>query len=461
MDFENCKDIFISEGEESDVIIKPRGKAAEFYFDCEKKKDKRYKLFVSGETGLFYMWRNEPDYPSLYHTLTDALCHKETMRAQYSLDVSRNTAENFEWRAYKKIMWPPVLSYLPLVPLGEKWKVGFWAKAENLAAEKGGKILMRVCVYGKKEGLSVHSLFQPLTENIEIPIEQGSYGWKKTEREITVPKDETAFVGVWFEGVGYTGKVYIERPFLVSDNGYNVLPDFSVAQPKKEKFAWAAQNLSRKEWPKFSVKLNGEEIFSGEKFERIHRNASWETDIPSDLLKEKNVLSVSLISDCYAATPYAIKEVRLIEQSGGDISVIAAPEYTSENAEFPVLIRTGKDGATVRAKSGKTYSFEEKGLHVIRLNARTDAEGGKFVLKCGNFEACGDVPVAAPKEDDGVITGTGDMIYVAQDESEVEEYLSWFFSNGLGNFLTIRPTYRWSSTREVNVKVWKKVKEIL
>ena len=40
----------------------------------------------------------------------------------------------------------------------------------------------------------------------------------------------------------------------------------------------------------------------------------------------------------------------------------------------------------------------------------------------------------------------------------MEEYLSWYISNGVGDLITIRPTYRWSGTKLLNKKVFKKLK---
>ena len=62
---------------------------------------------------------------------------------------------------------------------------------------------------------------------------------------------------------------------------------------------------------------------------------------------------------------------------------------------------------------------------------------------------------------DNVVTGTGDMIYIEQRLDYVEEYLSWYISNGVGNLLTIRPTYRWCGTRTLNPDVWKLVTRVL
>lgn len=461
MNFENYKNIFIAQNEDDEVILKPCQEPATFHFTCDKRENKAYKLFVSGETGMFYLWRGEIDYPITYHTLTDALCNTTTRKAQFSLNVSREKTEDFEWRVYKKVMWKPVLSYLELTPFSEQWKVGFWVKTKNLRLADGGKLLMRVRVYEKKEGLHRQSIEQPLAQELEIPIEQGSCDWIKIERELVVSESKTAFVGVWFEGVNYTGEVYIETPFLVSENGYNVLPDFSITQPSREKFGWAAENLSRKEWPKFAVCLNGTEIFRGERFERIHRNANWEIDIPREIIAKENELSIQLISDYYSPTPYSIKEVRLLEQNGGVLSIIATPEFAVTGKCFPVLIKTEKDAATVILNGVKTYHFYEKGLQVIKLDADMVCANEQFLIECDGVKVYGVIPPVIEKAEDNVITGTGDMIYIAQDESEVEEYLSWYLSNNLGDFLTIRPSYRWSSTRKVNENVWRKAKKVL
>ena len=138
MNFESYKNIFIAQNEDDEVILKPCREPAMFHFTCDKREDKAYRLFVSGETGMFYLWRGEIDYPILYHTITDALSNEVTRKAQYSLNVSREHAEDFEWRVYKKIVWKPVLSYLDLTPIGEQWKVGFWVKTNHLKINDGG-----------------------------------------------------------------------------------------------------------------------------------------------------------------------------------------------------------------------------------------------------------------------------------------------------------------------------------
>ena len=72
MNFEGYKNIFVAK-EDDEIVLTPKKSPAIFKFNCEKRENLSYRLFVAGETGIFYFWRNEPDYPVTYHTITDAL----------------------------------------------------------------------------------------------------------------------------------------------------------------------------------------------------------------------------------------------------------------------------------------------------------------------------------------------------------------------------------------------------
>ena len=129
---------------------------------------------------------------------------------------------------------------------------------------------MRVVVYLRTDGVDARSPLQNSREYvIELPETRGE--WTTVTREIEIPESETTFVGVWFEGKNYSGKALIERPFLIGEADYNVLPDFSVPVTGSDKFDWTGQNLSQKERLVLEAKLNGVTVFDGEKIERVHR----------------------------------------------------------------------------------------------------------------------------------------------------------------------------------------------
>lgn len=444
------------------TTLKPYGEAALFRFPSDKKHDARYRLFVTGETENFYLWKDEPDGPMEYRTLTDSLS-TETKSAHYSLDVSEKTPRDYEWRAYKKLTWKPRLSYLPLDPVGEKWQAGFTVKSENLRFETSGKLVMRVVVYLKTNGVDVHSPMQDRGEELVIDIPDTCGEWIIVTREIDIPAEETAFVGVWFEGTGYTGKVLIERPFLTGEAGYNVLPDFSVPVTGVDKFDWTGQYLSKKERLAFEVKLNGETVFDGEKIERVHRCSEWEIDLPAHLIAEDNRLEISLKTQYHDAIPYTIHEVSLIETTGGRLCVIAVPNIVAVGEKAFALVRTERSNETVNVSfdekqfSGeKTVTFPERGLNVISLTAKREATAAKFAVGCGGKTTECTIATIIARQPDGVIAGTGDMVYVEQTDEAVEEFFAWYVANNIGNLVTVRPTYRWSGTAILNKEVWKK-----
>jgi len=460
MPFEVYQNIY-SAGQEG-IILRPGKDAASFSFSAVPSDDTRYKLFVTGETALFYMWKDEPDYPSQYHLLTDALDTEHAHRAQYCLDLSCDTPKEYIKRIYKQVMWPPKLSYLMMNPVDTHWQVGYFVKTENLSVSENGYLHMHVEIRHKKDGVYPGITEFPPDEEVILSVPEGTSDWTKISESLTIDKDKTDSVCVWIEGKEYSGTVYIEKPFLLSDSGFNLLPDFTMPVPDKTKLEWCAQNLSKKEWPHFEVSLNGEVIFCDEKFERCHRKSEWEIALPSHLLKEENNVSIRLISDYHDPLPYEIFEVSLLAQPGGAFSVISVSETASAGGKAYALVRTEQENTKITLQyisdslCGETkYLLKEAGLHGIQIDCLTPCEHAKFhITACGKMVPC-EIGRIVVREEDGVITGTGDMVYILQDEADMEEYLSWYIAENIGNFITIRPVYRWSGTRILNQAMWK------
>ena len=100
MSFEKYTQIY--SGEDKGITLRPMGKGTSFSFSLDVKKDTRYRLFTTGESEMFYMWKNEPDYPQLYRMLTDALDTGHAIRDRYCLDLSCKKYETYLKRVYKK-----------------------------------------------------------------------------------------------------------------------------------------------------------------------------------------------------------------------------------------------------------------------------------------------------------------------------------------------------------------------
>ncbi|MBQ8742928.1 MAG: hypothetical protein IJZ03_06125 [Clostridia bacterium] len=453
--------------DENGTTMRPKGKAS-FSFKAEPKKDTRYRLYTTGETEQFYMWKDEPDGPVLYRSITDALDSKNALIDRYCLDLSSKRAEEFTKRLYKKIYWVPSVSYLTYVELRENWRFGISVKGKDISVEDGGFLRMRVDVRLKKEGVSRHAVEGEPDFRYIINFPEGSYDWTDFSQSIKVPFN-TASVGIFIEGKRYSGKCYVERPVFVQNdpemtfmNDKNLLPTFNESISGKEGFVWLGQYLSRKERPEFRVKVNGKTIYTGEIFERSHRHSEWELEIPASLIKEENTVSYELISDYHDPLPYTIYEAGIIEQPGAPVSIISVSPFAGVDGYARILIRTSRPNTkiklTPKSKSlsgGGEYFFEEKGLHGLTLKCISPDVNASFVIKHGKTSLTGTVERIVIKKNDDVITGSGDMVYIYQGDEEMEEYLSWYLSNNVGDFITIRPTYRWSGTRVLNAPMWK------
>ncbi len=427
-----------------------------------------YRLFVTGETGLFYQWKNEPDYPLLYRSIVDSLDSENVLNSTYSLNLSSKKPERYVRRAYKKVLWPPKLSYIQMNPTPNEWDFGFTAKTENLQILQDGYVRMRIDVRFKHAGIDVTSNQQPADQTYIIDVENQNGKWVDYSRRINLQCEKIASLSIFFEGVNYSGKVYVEAPFIVSPKipEKNILPDFNLHN-NKDYYDWTGQYLSRKEWPEFKVTLNGATVFEGEIFERVHRASEWEIGLPSNLIKKENQLEIQLVSDYNLPLPYKIFEVSLIETENLDFVVLTKNVVGVLGGKAYVLIKTNLDNIAISARyskgiSGSTlFNFKEKGLHGISFDCNSASNNEKLILSFGNVKKEVTIDRIVVREEDRVVTGTGDMIYVNQNVNDVENFLAWYFSENVGNMLTFRSVYRWAGNRLVNAQACKLITRVL
>jgi hypothetical protein len=420
-----------------------------------------HRLFFTGETALFYLWKSEEDYPMLYRQIDDALDYHHTNKSQFCLNLSSSNVDYLK-RVYKKLLWKPILSYLPLYGYSDQWTGGLFVKANQLTIYEGGYLRMLFELRYKKPGVSRHSVIELPDAVFTLNLPQGTFDWTEVKIPLSIPVEETASVCIFIEGLRYEGSVYLERPFLTTSGGRNILPGFSVASIERPHFNWLGQNLSKKEWPEFEIKLNGDLLHRGEIFERSHRYSETEIEIPAGLIQPGcNRLEMKLISAYREALPYAVHEVGIVASPRNVFNIIACPEVAAAGRPFPVLIETHQadlrlefhcaSGAAVVVSN---LHFEAEGLYVIHLLCSHEANDVAFHLSATSHEENAVVPRVVRKPTEEVITGTGDLIYINQAVSDTLRYLKWYVANHIGNLLTIRPTYRWSGTRELNPSMW-------
>ena len=463
--FQIKTDIYHAGDEET--LLKPNHSPTLFPFSFNVKEDKSYKLYVRGDTNLFYQWKSEGDFPSLYHSIDDALDSKSANKGQYCLNLSTSEYIQYPIRIYKKIIWQPVVSYLPLLPLTPNFKAGLYVKTKNLKIAKDGYLSMVVRVYERDKNMGKRSPMQPLANEYVFPIAEGTIDWHKLQQEIYINPQSTAFVGVWIEGRKYKGQVWVEEPFLTAENEKNLLPSFAPALPDKQKFVWSAQNLSQKEWTKFHIQLNGKTIYKGNIFQRAIVMPEWDIPIPDGILQKENTLSIKLLSRYNAPLSYAVHQISILEEKGGRVAVVASNEVGTVGKKVHLLLKTKYPKQVVTAhfddsvfQGERNYIFTTAGLNVISLVCKKPCNHAKISLSYNNQIEDIFIRQIVVKEEDGVITSTGDTEKIAQTNYEFEEYLSWYLSENIGSHISLRPIYHWSGTRVLNKAFWKHFKKL-
>lgn len=429
--------------------------------------DKNNRLFFKGETGYFYYWKSEPKAFSLYHSVEDALDYVNAKQSRYCLNFSSKNECNYPKRAYKKILFPPVLGYLQYIEYNGEWKISISCKADNLKISDNGYMHMLVELRTTSEGESKHSIAQKPNQKVVIDFPSGSYDYRSFERVIEIPKD-VGSISFLIEGEHYSGEVYFEKPTCISMQGYNILPDFAMSVTNETDFDWIGQNLSKKEWPCFRISLNGKIFFEGELFERCHRYSENEIKIPNGLIKDGiNELQITNVTSYPNPAPYLLKQMGIISETMNGIEIVALPKYVAVGKTFGVLVETKQDcvikietNREILVPAKNKYNLT-KGLNVIEFKANLPALNEKIILITEEIEVAGEIKRILKKPDDGILVGSGDLIYVLQDENAYANYLKWYLSNGVGNLLTVRPTYRWSGSRTVDDKANRLLVDVL
>ena len=457
MNFESYKRILLC-NQDDDICLRNGGSySIDFEIEDENTAD---RIFMTGETAIFYNWKTEPDYQYLYRRIDDSLTSAEANKARFALDMS---ADNFDFPkiAYHKILWWP-----RYYGGGSVWRSGVSAKAENLKIHEGGYLHLLVELRYVKAGQDKRLVYNEpdLTAVIDIP--EGSYDWSDLETALPPVKAPVASVCIYLEGIHYSGKVYFEKPYFCSENGVSILHDFLPFLEDKPEFNWIGVNLSKVEWPSFIVKLNGETIYDGNIFERCHRYSEWEFTIPRGVARNgKNTLEITHTSNYRDTAPYNIHELGIV--SARRDMLLWCPEVVSAGEEFAVLMKTEADGVAFTLEGNGEVTAcgelicEKAGLNVLKFICDKPQNDVSFRLisEYGNVDCS--ISRVVERDDDGVITGTGDMVYINQNKRDFENYIAWYLSNDIGKLLTVRPTYRWCGSRAADGKLWRETADLL
>ncbi len=438
-----------------DTYIKP-DKSVSYTFDGTELLNAE-RLFFTGETGISYIWKTEPDYQMLYRRIDDSLdtIHAETQR--YCLNFSGDFC-SYPKVAYKKLVAPLHLSYIELTNCSKNWKFGIAVKSDNLIIK--GYLRMMVEIRLRHDGIDPHSTVEEPDNTFVINIPEGTYSLKSLFQDICFDVKQVGSICIYVEGENYSGSVFFEAPFLTPEQGSNILPPFAPHTADRDQFNWMGQNLSHIEWPALKIDLNDTCIFDGKFFERCHRFSEVEIALPKRTIRKgENTLTFTCKSDFHDAPGYQIGEIGFISLQ--DTKIISIPENIVAGKPFCIFVN-GKKDERLSFSSDMVVAIGElilskDGLNVLEFICHKPSNNITLTL---DNELC-TILRCVEKMEDGVLTGTGDLVYIGANKTDIQNYLKWYLSNHIGNMLTIRPTYRWNGTRTLDNELWHETAEFL
>jgi hypothetical protein len=430
---------------EGDLLLRPGDKVSLVYHHHEEE-ERRHCLRIVGEVGTSWRERCEGEQPVFwYRSLEDALNREVVHNEDVSLHL-KGRDEGFVRNAWFK----PAAGEMR----NDREPVEFsvWVKTRNLKIAAGGQVGAYLEIYHFKKGRHPDDVYDAPDRVVGLEVKPGTKEWAKLSRRVTDQK-KIAAVLVRVGGVRFSGEAFFSSPCLLKTDGWNLIRPFNTPAPLHLHRNWLGENLSRKEWPEFLVKVNGQPIFRGPVFCCITRDPDAEFPIPESVLKKgKNTIEMTLEADYPSAPGYCLRRAEVLSEEAREFEVVAVPEYARAKTEVPVLIEINRVPTILETSAGGKHKFSKTGLHVLKFSAE-DLEQGVRITDGGRSENIS-IKRAVEKQEDGVLLGTGDAVYVPQTLEAFKRYLKWYLAERIGNFITFRPVYRWCGSREISPEAW-------
>lgn len=443
------------------LISHPNGDKSDYIpvcgsFSCKftvpKRKDPvTHVIRFAGEPDYFWMWRRESGSPySISQTIDDAFDSRDTFQEAFALSFECKNAP------YDKEAWIKIKQHL-LSP-GEKCTFQLPFKRENLTCGPEGTVLAELEIYRSKEGRHPDDVFDLPDEKVTIALPEGSGDWQLGEKEFTMPADAVCII-VHILLRNSSGKVLLGSPRLTAPGRDNVIPPFERLQHRDREYCYTAAHISRREWIEFECLIDGKKIFDGEKYTSIFRRPDFE--LPAGVLSPgEHTLTFNFKNDYPAAVGFVLQQLELLGYGHHDFELIRVPEYTTENKEVKLLLKTARPGVEVRS-AGKSVKFPEAGLNVLTLPALS-AGVRTITVESPEHTDSAEITVLPEYSDaEKICLSTGDSIFIRQTPEEMLAYLEWYFENNIGNAVCFRHSYRWGGGRNMDPAIWQAVIPLL
>lgn len=411
------------------------GQRKDFVFSDKVDLKNNYVLNVVGEVALDYIYRYEGLLPIFYRKLDNSILF---------LDGEKVLLFNKRNQTKERIAHALIKEGLD----SKKFRLSIKAKISDL---KEDFTITAYVYYGAPNS---RYYYEQADKTISINLLE-SEDFVEYSKEFTVDK-EVSFIMLKIDATDFTGEAQLFCPQVINDMGQNVCPEFDYCPDELVNFKWVGEGFSYFEKPEYVISINGNVVYDGVIMDRLERFAGFRILVDSDLLKERdNVVSIEYKdSNVY---PYTIKQLRLLT-APKDFELLGVKKTIPLNQSFGIFVYAKSDDISVDGSEYFDYlGFERANANYGILKFKPKKIGNNISVKAKSKGKTSSIIIEdildLPK--DNVITGTGDFIYVAQDEDEFAEYLTWYLNEDIGDLLTFRCVYHWCGTEQISYDFWK------
>ncbi len=422
------------------------GEAYEYEFEMpERDFPRSLGLRIVGETDIFWKWRQESGVPYyISMSIEDTLTTRDTYREKFAMRIPCN-GEDYPRNAYLKLNQHDF-------PKGMEYHFEVYGKAENLEIAGDGEALVELGIYKAQPARHPNDTYDLPDEVIQLKLRNGTYDWEKFSLSFIMPEDAVALllrIGVRRA----SGVVMFGSARLYPAGMDNVIPPLDRQQSRRPQYNYLGENLSRRDWPEFLIKVDGETVFHGQKYTAIYRRPYFEIPLPV-LSSGKHRLSIRLQADYESATGFILQQLDLLEYGNHDFEIIAAPEFLGAGEACRIFLKTNTDHAKITA-NGVCHEFHHAGHHVLTIPPLEPGLNYEVKLKSQSHEDSFVIKQVTEGSHDGVYLSSGDSIFINRNSSDFMPFLEWYLQNRIGNAICFRQSYRWGGDHGLKPEFWR------
>lgn len=420
--------------------------------DIAYNSENRYAIRIVGESDVPIERRTECGFTDYYKILNESLVEEGgalILTADFDNEPYNRTVYNF----IKK----------PGICDGDKLGLSTEICVSKRSENNKSKISVSADVYYRDASGRRKFYFEKPDQRIRIDLRTAGEDWTSFTKAIRI-RGDVDYIMLRFDVKNFCGSIKLRAPILYA-NGRRITGDFVCTSDKifegkdDDTFEWFGDGFSRIEHPEFEITVNDANSFVFKPYQAYYRYPAYRFPLPNGVLTDgENTIRVKFNGP--SPIPFKIKAIDLISEKNG-LRFISCPKTPALNVSCCAVIETSKDGQTVVVNASSQIKIEKEkmycrraGLHFIHFTPISEGVDLKLTISSGNETDTADIERVVVKGSDGVLTGTGDQIFINQKIEDFTYFFKWYVASEIANVMTFRTTYERGGNSYADKKAW-------